>query len=59
MFACQHEGVNPDFLVWRKDCGGYFPLAATVSTEAIYQGFLGEFLRAASLFLWPSYSGNP
>src|SRR5262249_29061544 len=36
MFACEHEGVTPDFLCLAKGLtGGYLPLAATLSTEEI------------------------
>ncbi len=44
MFACLGEGVNPDFLCMAKGItGGYLPLAATLTTDAIFEGFLGEF----------------
>lgn len=60
MFACQHEGVNPDFLVLAKGLtGGYLPLAATLTTEVIYQGFLGDFSELRAFFYGHSYSGNP
>jgi adenosylmethionine-8-amino-7-oxononanoate aminotransferase len=60
MFACQHEGVNPDFLVLAKGLtGGYLPLAATLTTEAVYQGFLGDFSELRAFFYGHSYSGNP
>ena len=43
MFACQHEDVVPDFLCLSKGLtGGYLPLAATLTSERIYEGFLGE-----------------
>ena len=43
MFACEHEGVTPDLLCVGKGLtGGYLPLAATLTTERIYEGFLGE-----------------
>jgi adenosylmethionine---8-amino-7-oxononanoate aminotransferase len=60
MFACQHESVAPDFLVLAKGLtGGYLPLAATLTTEAIYQGFLGDFSELRAFFYGHSYSGNP
>jgi adenosylmethionine-8-amino-7-oxononanoate aminotransferase len=60
MFACQNEGVNPDFLVLAKGLtGGYLPLAATLTTEAIYEGFLGDFSELRAFFYGHSYSGNP
>ncbi len=43
MFACEHEGVVPDFIALAKGLsGGYLPLAATLTTERVFQGFLGE-----------------
>lgn len=42
MFACEHEGVVPDFLCLAKGLtGGYLPLAATVTTERVFEAFLG------------------
>lgn len=42
MFACQQEGVIPDFLCLAKGLtGGYLPMAATLVREEIYQAFLG------------------
>jgi adenosylmethionine-8-amino-7-oxononanoate aminotransferase len=60
MFACQHEGISPDFLVLAKGLtGGYLALAATLTTEAIYEGFLGDFSELRTFFYGHSYSGNP
>ena len=60
MFACQHEDVIPDFLVLAKGLtGGYLPLAATLTTEVIYEGFLGDFSELNAFFYGHSYSGNP
>lgn len=42
LFACQQEEVVPDFLCLAKGLtGGYLPLAATLTTEAVYEAFLG------------------
>lgn len=42
MFACQQEGVVPDFLCLAKGLtGGYLPMAATMTTERVFEGFLG------------------
>jgi adenosylmethionine-8-amino-7-oxononanoate aminotransferase len=47
MFACQHEDVIPDFLCLAKGLsGGYVPLAATLTTGAVYDAFLGGDERA-------------
>lgn len=41
MFACEHERVTPDLLCLAKGLtGGYLPLAATVTTQRIYDGFV-------------------
>jgi adenosylmethionine---8-amino-7-oxononanoate aminotransferase len=60
MFACEHEGVSPDLLCLAKGItGGYLPLAATLTTERIYEGFLGEFEEFRSFFHGHTYTGNP
>jgi adenosylmethionine-8-amino-7-oxononanoate aminotransferase len=60
MFACEHEGVAPDILCLAKGIsGGYLPLAATLTTEAIYEGFLGEFEDFRTFFHGHTYTGNP
>ena len=60
MFACQHEGVTPDLMAISKGLtGGYMPLAATVTTEEIYQGFLGKYEEFKTFFHGHSYTGNP
>ncbi|GEP46339.1 adenosylmethionine--8-amino-7-oxononanoate transaminase [Brevifollis gellanilyticus] len=42
MFACQREGVTPDFLCLAKGLtGGCLPMAATMTTERVFEGFLG------------------
>ena len=44
MFACLGEGVEPDFMCVAKGItGGYLPLAATLTTDEIFSGFLAEF----------------
>ncbi|MCG3778690.1 MAG: L-Lysine--8-amino-7-oxononanoate transaminase [Nitrospira sp.] len=60
MFACQHEGVTPDLMAISKGLtGGYMPLAATVTTDEIYQGFLGKYEDFKTFFHGHSYTGNP
>ncbi len=60
MFACQHEGVTPDLMAISKGLtGGYMPLAATLTTEEIYKGFLGTYADFKSFFHGHSYTGNP
>jgi adenosylmethionine---8-amino-7-oxononanoate aminotransferase len=60
MFACEHEGVSPDLMCIAKGMtGGYLPLAATLTTEEIYEGFLGEFHEFRTFFHGHTYTGNP
>jgi adenosylmethionine-8-amino-7-oxononanoate aminotransferase len=60
MFACEHEDVAPDLLCVGKGLtGGYLPLAATLATERIYEGFLGEFDEFKTFFHGHTYTGNP
>ena len=60
MFACEHEDVAPDLMCLAKGItGGYLPLAATLSTERIYEGFLGEFEEMRTFFHGHTYTGNP
>ena len=60
MFACEQEDVTPDLLCVAKGLtGGYLPLAATLATETIYQGFLGEFQEFRTFFHGHTYTGNP
>jgi adenosylmethionine---8-amino-7-oxononanoate aminotransferase len=60
MFACEHEGVTPDLLCIGKGLtGGYLPLAATLTTEAVHEGFLGRFEDFRTFFHGHTYTGNP
>jgi adenosylmethionine---8-amino-7-oxononanoate aminotransferase len=60
MFACEHEGVEPDILCLGKGLsGGYLPLAATLCTEAIERTFTGELHEMKTLYHGHTYTGNP
>ncbi|MEW6381563.1 MAG: adenosylmethionine--8-amino-7-oxononanoate transaminase [bacterium] len=60
MFACEHEDVHPDLLCMAKGItGGYLPLAATLATEKIYEGFLGDYSQKRTFFHGHTYTGNP
>jgi len=57
MFACEQEGVVPDFIALAKGLtGGYLPLAATLTTERVFETFLGGPERA--LYYGHSYTAN-
>jgi adenosylmethionine-8-amino-7-oxononanoate aminotransferase len=60
MFACEHEDVSPDFMCVAKGLtGGYLPLAATLTTERVYEGFLGQHEEFRTFFHGHTYTGNP
>ncbi|HTF56653.1 MAG TPA: adenosylmethionine--8-amino-7-oxononanoate transaminase [Planctomycetota bacterium] len=60
MFACEHDGVRPDLMAVSKGLtGGFLPLAATLATERIYRGFLGETRERRALYHGHTYTGNP
>lgn len=60
MFACELEEVTPDFMAISKGLtGGYLPLAATLTTERVYQGFLGDIKDRRTFFHGHTYTGNP
>lgn len=60
MFACEHDDVSPDMMVVGKGLtGGYTALSATLTTERIYEAFLGDYGEFKTFFHGHSYSGNP
>jgi adenosylmethionine-8-amino-7-oxononanoate aminotransferase len=59
MFACEHAGVSPDVICLSKALtGGYLPLAATVTTDRVYEAFLSRD-RARTFFHGHSFTANP
>jgi adenosylmethionine-8-amino-7-oxononanoate aminotransferase len=60
MFACDHEQVSPDLMCVGKGLtGGYLPLAATLTTERVYEGFLGRYEEFKTFFHGHTFTGNP
>ncbi len=60
MFACEQERVAPDLLCLGKGLtAGYLPLAATLATEAVYDGFLGAAEEGRTFFHGHTFTGNP
>ena len=54
MFAFQQEEAVPDFLAVAKGItGGFMPLAATFTTESVFEAFMGE-----TFYYGHSYCGN-
>lgn len=60
MFACQQEHVIPDFIALAKGLtGGYMPLAATLTTEQVFETFLGSVEEQKTLYYGHTYTGHP
>lgn len=59
MFASEQTGIRPDFICLSKGItGGYLPLSAVLTTDAVYAAFYGD--ETARGFLHShSYTGNP
>jgi adenosylmethionine-8-amino-7-oxononanoate aminotransferase len=59
MFACEQAGILPDFICLSKGItGGYLPLSAVLTRDAIYDAFYAD--NTALGFLHShSYTGNP
>lgn len=59
MFAVEHEGVSPDIMTVAKGItGGYLPIAATLTTEEVYQAFYADYTELKTFFHGHSYTGN-
>lgn len=60
LLACEQEEVTPDFLCLGKGLsGGYLPLAATLTTDAVYEAFLGEPHEGRTFYHGHTFTGNP
>ena len=60
MWACEHEAVTPDILCTAKGlAAGYLPLAATLTTDEVYNAFLGEYRDLKTFFHGHTFTGNP
>lgn len=59
MFACEREGVVPDFLCIAKGLtGGYLPVSATITNDRVYEGFLAPPQEGKTFFHGHTYTGN-
>ncbi|ABB31812.1 adenosylmethionine-8-amino-7-oxononanoate aminotransferase [Geobacter metallireducens RCH3] len=60
MFACEREGITPDIMALSKGItAGYLPLAATMTTQKIYDAFIGEYREMKTFFHGHTFTGNP
>jgi adenosylmethionine-8-amino-7-oxononanoate transaminase len=59
LFACHGEGVQPDYVALAKGMtGGYLPMAATLTTQKVFDTFLGEYAQFKTFFHGHSYTAN-
>ncbi len=60
LFVCQESEVEPDFLCLAKGLSaGYLPIAATLTSESIYDAFLGDFESGNGFYHGHTFTGNP
>jgi adenosylmethionine-8-amino-7-oxononanoate aminotransferase len=60
MFACSAEGVAPDLMTIGKGLtGGYLPLSAVLTTQEVFDAFLGPPEAHRALYHGHTYTGNP
>jgi len=58
-FASHAEAVQPDFLCVAKGLtGGYLPMAATLTTQNVFDAFLGDYSEFKTFFHGHSFTGN-
>ncbi len=58
MFACEHAGIVPDFLLLSKGLtGGYAPLSAVMTSSKIYEAFYADYLSGRMFIHSTTYSG--
>ncbi|MFZ5537161.1 MAG: adenosylmethionine--8-amino-7-oxononanoate transaminase [Pseudomonadota bacterium] len=60
LFACEQAGITPDFMVLSKGLtGGFLPLAAVLTTDAVYRVFYDDYEKLSAFLHSHSYTGNP
>jgi adenosylmethionine-8-amino-7-oxononanoate aminotransferase len=58
MWAAHHAGIAPDILCTAKGMsGGVLPMGAVLTTERVFEGFLGDASRA--FYCGHTFCGNP
>ena len=60
MFANEIEKIQPDIMsVAKSVTGGYLPLAATLTSDKVYEAFLGNYMEQKTFFHGHTYTANP
>lgn len=59
MLACQHAGIEPDFICLSKGLtAGWMPFSAVLTNESIYQTFYDDYHKGNSFLHSHTYSGH-
>jgi adenosylmethionine-8-amino-7-oxononanoate aminotransferase len=59
LFACEQAAITPDFMCVSKGLtGGYLPMSAVLTSEAIYRVFYDEYTSLRGFLHSHSYTGN-
>lgn len=59
MLACEHSGIEPDFLCLGKGLtGGWLPLSAVITRDDIYQIFYADYSEGKTFVHSHTFSGN-
>jgi adenosylmethionine---8-amino-7-oxononanoate aminotransferase len=59
LFACEQAAISPDFMCLSKGLtGGYLPLSAVLTTDAVYAAFYGDYSKQLAFLHSHSYTGN-
>jgi adenosylmethionine-8-amino-7-oxononanoate aminotransferase len=59
LFAAEQADIEPDFMCLAKGItGGYLPLAATLSSDRVYEAFLAPRSEGKTFFHGHTYTGN-
>lgn len=60
LFACEQASITPDIMILSKGLtGGFLPLAAVLTTDAIYRVFYDDYDKLSAFLHSHSYTGNP
>ncbi|WP_102401598.1 adenosylmethionine--8-amino-7-oxononanoate transaminase [Haloimpatiens massiliensis] len=59
MFACEHAGISPDLMCLSKGISsGYMPMSVVMTSDEIYNAFLGEYKELKTFIHSHTYAGN-
>lgn len=60
LFACEQAAISPDFMCLSKGLtGGALPLSAVLTTDRVYQAFLGDYATNNAFLHSHTFCGNP